>query len=90
MLSLPESCETYKTLQFWASRDAGIPSLGAFCGNHFVAFSEAFGILIDISLFTCQRHSLIHSCISNLSLTHRHYLNSLTHTDKTYHNRPIH
>ncbi|KAJ0802726.1 putative ribonuclease P subunit, Rpr2/Snm1/Rpp21 [Helianthus annuus] len=50
-----------KNLAVWASRDAAIPSLGAFFGRHLAASSEAFGAPVDPSLFTCQRcESVLH------------------------------
>ncbi|KAI3756431.1 hypothetical protein L1987_56251 [Smallanthus sonchifolius] len=50
-----------KNLAVWASRDAGIPSLGAFFGHHLAASSEAFGAPVDPSLFTCHRcESILH------------------------------
>ncbi|KAK9059294.1 hypothetical protein SSX86_021913 [Deinandra increscens subsp. villosa] len=50
-----------KNLAVWASRDANIPSLGAFFGHHLAASSEAFGSPVDPSLLTCQRcESILH------------------------------
>lgn len=50
-----------KNLAVWATRDAAVPSLGAFFGHHFAAPSEALGTPVDPSLFTCQRcESILH------------------------------
>ncbi|KAI7743100.1 hypothetical protein M8C21_013594 [Ambrosia artemisiifolia] len=50
-----------KNLAVWASRDAAIPSLGAFFGHHLAASSQACGVPVDPSLFTCQRcESILH------------------------------
>ncbi|KVH91871.1 hypothetical protein Ccrd_006115 [Cynara cardunculus var. scolymus] len=46
-----------KNLAMWATHDASIPSLGAFFGHHFAASSEALGMPVDPSLFTCERSS---------------------------------
>ncbi|XP_024997060.1 uncharacterized protein LOC112529869 [Cynara cardunculus var. scolymus] len=50
-----------KNLAMWATHDASIPSLGAFFGHHFAASSEALGMPVDPSLFTCERcESILH------------------------------
>jgi len=44
-----------QNLAEWATKEASIPSLGAFFGCRFTEFGEALGILLDPSLFPCQR-----------------------------------
>ncbi|KAH7841300.1 hypothetical protein Vadar_028097 [Vaccinium darrowii] len=55
-----------KNLAVWASREASIPSLGAFFGHRLAALREALGVPPDPSLFPCQRCESIlepgHNC----------------------------
>ncbi|KAJ8428480.1 hypothetical protein Cgig2_029933 [Carnegiea gigantea] len=53
----PKSLLKLKHLQNlaeWATKEASIPSLGAFFGCRFAEFGEALGIRADPSLFPCQ------------------------------------
>ncbi|KAJ8447288.1 hypothetical protein Cgig2_013065 [Carnegiea gigantea] len=55
----PKSLLKLKHLQNlaeWATKEASIPSLGAFFGCRFTEFGEALGILLDPFLFPCRRN----------------------------------
>lgn len=54
----PKSLLKLKHLQNlaeWSTKEASIPSLGAFFGCRFAEFGEALGIRPDPFLFPCQR-----------------------------------
>lgn len=47
--------EHLQELATWASREAAIPSLGAFFGQRLATVTEAMGERADPSLFSCER-----------------------------------
>ncbi|KAL8196242.1 hypothetical protein R6Q57_025242 [Mikania cordata] len=77
-----------KNLALWASRDANIPSLGAYFGHRLAASSEAFGALLDRSLFICQRcESILHPDYNCTIRTKKNKKNA-RHKGKKITNRP--